>query len=123
MRSCSVRTIAARAAATAATSAGDNATIFLQLGAAMTIAQRPADVEQYLTRAVEIDPKNPESITRLGLAKARTERSLKPPGSFERALSVQPGYEPAQRALARVPAALQAQLIGAIANPHLTKGE
>jgi hypothetical protein len=28
---------------------------------------------------------------------------------FRRALSVQPGYEPARRALARVPAALQRQ--------------
>ncbi len=98
---------AARAASTAATSAGDNATIFLQLGAAMTIAQRPADVEQYLTRAVEIDPRNPESITRLGLAKAENGKIAEAAGLFRRALSVQPGYEPAQRALARVPAALR----------------
>jgi Tfp pilus assembly protein PilF len=79
----------------------------LQLGAAMTIAQRPADVEQYLTRAVEIEPRNPESITRLGLAKAERGKIAEAANLFRRALSVQPGYEPAQRALARVPAALQ----------------
>jgi tetratricopeptide (TPR) repeat protein len=98
---------AARAASTAATSAGNDATIFLQLSAAMTIAQRPADVERYLARAVEIEPRNPESITRLGLAKAQNGQMAEAAALFRRALSVQPGYEPAQRALARVPAALQ----------------
>ena len=98
---------AARAASTAATSAGDNATIFLQLSAAMTIAQRPADVERYLARAVEIEPRNPESITRLGLAKAQNGQMAEAAALFRRALTVQPGYEPAQRALARVPATLQ----------------
>ena len=73
----------------------------------MTIAQRPVDVEQYLTRAVEIDPRNPESITRLGLAKAENGRMAEAVELFQRALKVQPGYGPAQRALARVPAALQ----------------
>ena len=67
----------------------------------------PADVERYLARAVEIEPRNPESITRLGLAKAQNGQMAEAAALFRRALSVQPGYEPAQRALARVPASSQ----------------
>jgi len=59
------------------------------------------------SRIVEIDPKNPESITRLGLAKAENGKIAEAAELFRRALKVQPGYEPAQRALARVPAALR----------------
>ena len=98
---------AARAASMAAAQAGDDAKIYLQLGAAMTIAQRPLDVELYLSRAVDIEPRNAESITRLGLAKAENGRLAEAAALFRQALSVQPGYEPARRALARVPAALQ----------------
>jgi protein O-mannosyl-transferase len=91
---------AARAASLAAAQAGNDANVYVQLGRAMSIAQRPIDAEHYLARAVELDPRNPESITRLGLAKAANGQVSEAVALFRRALSVQPGYEPAQRALA-----------------------
>jgi tetratricopeptide (TPR) repeat protein len=98
---------AVHAASLAAAGAGDNAGIYLQLGRAMMLAQRPADAERFLSRAVELEPRNPESITRLGLAKAATGQLAEATVLFRRALSVQPGYEPAQRALGGIASSLK----------------
>jgi tetratricopeptide (TPR) repeat protein len=89
-----------RAASLAAAQGGNDAALYLQLGRAMMIAQHPLDADRYLALSVSIDPRNPESITRLGLAKAANGDITAGIALFRRALSVQPGYEPAQRALA-----------------------
>jgi Flp pilus assembly protein TadD len=79
----------------------------MQLGRAMMMSQRAADADRFFTRATELDPKNPEALTRLGIVKAATGDAKGAVALFRRALAVAPGYEPALRALASAPAAIR----------------
>ena len=65
----------------------------------MTRIQRAREAEQYLARAAAIDSTNPEAITRLGIARASLGRRDDAANLFNRALSLEPGYAPAQRAI------------------------
>lgn len=67
-------------------------------GRAMLIAQRPADAERHFSEAVRLDPSNPESLTRRGIARAALG-DRRAESDFRRALIVSPGYPPALRAL------------------------
>jgi len=94
----------ARAASVAAAQPGVDASIYMQLGRAMMMSQRVPDADRFFTRATELDPKNPEALTRLGIVKAATGDAKGAVALFRRALTVAPGYEPALRALASAPA-------------------
>ncbi len=94
---------AARAASVAAAQPGVDASILLQLGRAMMMSQRPQDADRFFSRATELEPNNPEAITRLGIAKASNGDTKTAVALFRRALTVAPGYEPAMRALAAAP--------------------
>jgi tetratricopeptide (TPR) repeat protein len=93
----------ARAASVAAAQPGVDASIFLQLGRAMMMSKRPQDADRFFSRATELEPNNPEAITRLGIAKASNGDTKSAIALFRRALAVAPGYEPAMRALAAAP--------------------
>ena len=97
----------ARAASVAAAQPGVDASIYLQLGRAMMMAQRAPDADRFLTRAIDLDPKNPEALTRLGIVKAATGDGRGAVALFRRALAIAPGYEPALRALAAAPASIK----------------
>ena len=96
-----------RAASIAAAQPGLDANIYMQLGRAMMIAQRPQDADRFFSRATEMAPNNPEALTRLGLAKATIGQGKEAVALFRRALAIAPGYEPAVRALAAAPPALR----------------
>lgn len=98
---------AARAASVAGAQSGVDAQIYLQLGRAMMMSQRPQDADRFFTRATELAPSNPEAITRLGIAKAANGDGKAAVALFRRALMIAPGYEPALRALAAAPASLK----------------
>jgi tetratricopeptide (TPR) repeat protein len=89
---------AARTASVAAAQPGADAGIDLQLGSAMMMVQRFPDADRFLTSAVALDPRNPEAITRLGLAKAAVGQVQEGVELFRRALGVAPNYEPARGA-------------------------
>jgi tetratricopeptide (TPR) repeat protein len=97
----------ARAASVAAAQPGVDAAIYLQLGRAMMMSQRAPDADRFFTRATELDPKNPEAITRLGIVKAALGDGKGAVALFRRALTIAPGYEPALRALASAPSSLK----------------
>jgi tetratricopeptide (TPR) repeat protein len=98
---------AVRAASVAAAQPGADAGLYLQLGRAMMMSQRPRDGERFFTRAVQLDPNNPEAITRLGIAKAANGEGKEAVALFRKALVIAPGYEPAMRALAAAPPSLK----------------
>jgi len=97
----------ARAASTAAAQPGVDAAMYVQLGRAMMMSQRPQDADRFFTRATELQPSNPEAITRLGIAKAASGDGKAAVALFRRALAIAPGYEPAMRALAAAPGSLK----------------
>ena len=77
--------------------------MYVQLGRAMMMSQRPPDAERFFTRAIELAPNDPEAVTRLGIAKAANGDAKAAVALFRRALVIAPGYEPALRALAAAP--------------------
>jgi Tfp pilus assembly protein PilF len=93
---------AVAAAGAASARAGDDANVYLRLGHAMLLAQRVEVAEQFLARAVHLDPSNLEAITRLGIARAAAGKPAEAERLFRRAIALQPGYEPAQQALAKL---------------------
>ena len=86
-------------AAVASATIGNDAEAYVFAGRAMMQLNRPRDAQRYFGEAVRLHPDDFVSLTRLGLADAELGDAIAAADSFRRALSVQPGYEPARQAL------------------------
>ena len=90
---------AAHAAATAVAKAPDNATVFVFAGRALQTIGRFPDAATYLRRAVELNPSDPQALSRLGMAEASMGHSAVAAQLFQRVLMSVPEYPLARRGL------------------------
>lgn len=89
-------------AAVASARIGNDAEAYVFAGRAMMQLHRPREAQEYFGEAVRLHPDDWVSLTRLGLADAELGDAMAAAGLFRRALTVQPGYEPARQALAEL---------------------
>jgi tetratricopeptide (TPR) repeat protein len=81
--------------------AGDVATLVL-LGRTMLTLDSTASADRFFSEALRLAPDDPESTTRLGMAKAVAGKRSEAIALFRRALRLQPDFRPARDALEKV---------------------
>jgi tetratricopeptide (TPR) repeat protein len=89
----------AHAAAVAVAKAPDNATVYVFAGRALQTIGRFPDAATYLRRAVELNPSDPQALSRLGMAEASMGHSALAAQLFQRVLMSVPEYPLARRGL------------------------
>jgi Flp pilus assembly protein TadD len=79
--------------------APDNATVYVFAGRALQTIGRFPDAATYLRRAVELNPSDPQALSRLGMAEASMGHSALAAQLFQRVLMSVPEYPLARRGL------------------------
>jgi tetratricopeptide (TPR) repeat protein len=90
---------AARLALTAGQRAAGDVTVHVLAGRALLLSQHPVEAEQFMEEALRLSPTDPEAIVRLGTIKVMLGKRDGAAQLFQRALSIDPDYVPAKRAL------------------------
>lgn len=86
----------------ASAKAANDVQAYIVLGRAMLGLQQLADADKFLSEAVRLAPHDAEALTRLGIVEASSGRMKEAGVLFQRALTAQPGYEPALQAVAKL---------------------
>jgi len=90
---------AKEAAAAASTRGNGNPGVSILAGRATLLVGDPSAAEGYFAQATRADPRSPEAATFHGLALRQLGKSHDAEKEFRRALALDPGYGPAQKAL------------------------
>ena len=85
--------LAEQTALSAVTREPRNASVYLFAGRGLQAAGRFADAEKYLAEAVQLEPDDPQSLTRLGMVEASLGKSAEGRRHIRHALAVAPGYD------------------------------
>ncbi|HEY4216264.1 MAG TPA: tetratricopeptide repeat protein [Gemmatimonadaceae bacterium] len=93
---------ATQQASVAAQRAGKDERVYLTVGQAMLLVNRPADAAGFFEAGVRVAPLDPEAITRLGIAEAAQGDNRNAERRFREALGLTPDYGPAEEALAHL---------------------
>ena len=91
---------ATKAAYEGAQRAGSDASVLVIAGHALLIAQHPEDAQKVLDAAVKITPRDPEALTRAGMARRALGDKPGARSYLMRALEVDPTYALAKTELA-----------------------
>jgi protein O-mannosyl-transferase len=92
----------AASASTALRFAGNNETVYFYLGRAMAAAHNNVLAEEYLSRAVTLEPRDADALTELGQVEAMLGKTAAAADCFRRALRLAPQDRAAQQGLARL---------------------
>ena len=85
--------LAEQTALSAVTHEPRNASVYLFAGRGLQAAGRFADAEKYLAKAVQLEPEDPQSLTRLGMVETSLGKSAEGRRHIRHALAVAPGYD------------------------------